>query len=86
MEDVLTFQLILILKDSCLEKVLLCKIEDNLVVVHLLSYKRKLVYCTNVFSLMILSLIHHKVKFEIKGDTQVLLMRTFGDNIVIECD
>ena len=61
MEEVLTFQLILILKDSCLEKVLLCMIEDNLVVVHLLSYKIKLVYRTNVFYLMILSIIHHKV-------------------------
>ena len=31
-----------ILKDSYLEKVLLCRIEDNLVVVHLLSYKKKI--------------------------------------------
>ena len=30
-----------ILKDSYLEKVLLCRIEDNLVVVHLVSYKKK---------------------------------------------
>ena len=61
MEEVLTFQLILILKDICKEKVFICRIEDNLVVVHLISYKRKLVYCTNVFYLMILSLVHHKV-------------------------
>ena len=27
-----------------------------------------------------------KVKFGIKDDTQVLLMRTFSDSIVTECD
>ena len=27
-----------------------------------------------------------KVKFGIKKETQVLLMRTFSDGIVIECD
>ena len=27
-----------------------------------------------------------KVKFEIKDDTQVLLMKTFSDSIGIECD
>ena len=53
MEEILTFQLILILKDSCLEEVLLCRIENNLVVVHLLSCKRELVYCKNTFYLII---------------------------------
>lgn len=27
-----------------------------------------------------------KIKFGIKGDTKVLMLRTFSDSIVIECD
>ena len=57
MEKVLTFHLILTLKNSCLEKVLLCSIEDKLAVVHLLSYKTKLVYCTEVFYQMVIKFL-----------------------------
>ena len=55
--------LILISKDSCLEMQLLCKIANNMVVVHLLSYKRRLLYYTfvNAFLLKTLKLVHHRV-------------------------
>ena len=41
---------------------LLCRIVDGLLVVHILPYKRKLVYYINAFLLMALKIVHHLVE------------------------